>query len=106
MDYKKIDIDFIINWCQENKQVAWLKATAKEKVEVKVYPKKKVVKTREDGTTYKTQVADKSQPYTVEKRDITFIQLKRAFCEQFMPELIPVAKEKVKEDMYTRIANL
>lgn len=106
MDYKKIDIDFIIDWCVENKQTAWLKAAAKEPVECKVYPKKKVVKTREDGTTYKTQVADKSQPYKIEKREKPFIQLKREFCLQFMPEIVPVAKGDKKPTMYDRIAKL
>ena len=106
VDYKKIDIDYIINWCQENKQVAWLKAKAKEEVEIKVYPRKKVVKTKEDGTTYKTTEADKTQPYKLEKRKISFIQMKRDFCLEFMPEIVPVAKEDKADDMYSRIANL
>lgn len=106
MDYKKVDLDYIINWCVENKQTAWLKAKAKEKVDVKVYPRKSVVKTREDGTTYKTTEADKTQPYKMEKRKISFIQLKRDFCLEFMADIVPVAKEKDTEDMYSRIANL
>ena len=106
MDYKKVDLDYIINWCVENKQTAWLKAKAKEKVDTKVYPRMTVVKTREDGTTYKASVADKSKPYKIEKKKITFIQLKREFCLEFMPEIVPVAKEEEKEDMYSRIAAL
>lgn len=31
MDYKTMSIEDIINWCQENNQVAWLKAQAKNK---------------------------------------------------------------------------
>lgn len=106
MNFKTMDIEDIINWCKENNEVAWLKAKAKEKVEVKVYPRKKVIKTKEDGTTYKTTEADKSKPYKIEKRDITFIQIKRDFCEKFMPELIPVAKEDKKPTMYDIIAAL
>ena len=106
MDFKKIDLPFIIDWCKENKQVAWLKAKAKEEVEVKVYPRKKVTKVREDGTTYVASVADKSKPYTVEKQKINFIQLKRAFCEEFMPEIIPTAKEEKKPTMWDIIAEL
>lgn len=104
MDYKKIDLPFIILWCKENNQVAWLKAKAKEEVEVKVYPRKTVVKTREDGTTYKASVADKSQPYTVEKKPINFIQLKRDFCLEFMADIVP-EKEK-KPTMWDIIADL
>lgn len=106
MDYKKINIDFIIDWCQENKQIAWLKAKAKETVDVKVYPRKSVVKTKADGTTYKTTEADKTKPYKIEKRKISFIQIKKDFCDEFMPEILPKAKEEDKEDMYSRIAKL
>lgn len=107
MDYKKIDIDFIINWCVENKQTAWLKAKAKEKITVKKYPKKKVVKVREDGTSYKTQINDTSKPFTLVEVDIPFIKLKRDFCLEFMPEIVPVAEAKEKKPtMWDRIANL
>lgn len=105
IDFKHIDIDFIINWCKENNEVEWLKAKAAEKVKVKKYPKIKVTRVKEDGTHYKTQIADKSQPYEEVEEPITFIQLKRAFCAKFMPELVPEAEEK-KPTMWEVIANL
>lgn len=97
MNYKTMTIDDIINWCQENKQVTWLKAKAKEKVEVKQFPKVK----NEAGK----MVADKTQAPTIVKAPITFIQIKKAFCEQFMPELLPQSKDK-KPTMYDKIAAL
>ena len=107
VNYKHLDIDYIINWCKENNEVEWLKEIAKSEVEVKVYPKKKVTRVNEDGETYKTRIADKTQPYTTEKKRITFIQLKRAFCEKFMPEILPEKTEKEPTvTMYDIIANL
>lgn len=100
-NYQQIKIEHIIEWCKENKQVEWLKATAAQKTECKVYPRKTI--TNEEGK--KVSVADKSQPYTIKERPISFINIKLAFCEKFMPELIPEAKEK-KASMYEIIAAL
>lgn len=80
MDYKKITLDFIIDWCKENKQVAWLKAKAAETI----------TETNEDGTTT--------------TRKISFIELKRAFCLEFMADIVPVAAKK--PTMWDKIANL
>jgi hypothetical protein len=101
MDYQSMKIEHIIDWCVANKQVDWLKATAAKKTECKVYPRKKVVNAKGKVVSK----ADKSQPYTIEKRNISFIEIKKAFCEQFMPELLPEAKEK-KASMYDIIAAL
>lgn len=97
MDYKKMDINDIIDWCKEHDEVEWLKATAAKKVECKVYPK---VKNAEGKL-----VTDKSAKPKVEKRPITFIQIKIAFCEKFMPEIMPKKKDK-KPSMYDLIASL
>ena len=105
-EFLKIELDDIIEYCQANDEVKWLKDTAAKKVDVKVYPKKKVTRVREDGTTYKTMVADKNQPYTLEKKEITFIQLRYAFCEKFMPEIVPEPKKEKKPTMWDRIASL
>lgn len=78
MDFNKINIDYIINWCIENKQVAWLKEEAN-----KTYINK-------NGKECKA----------------SFIQIKYAFCRKFMPEIVPVAKEEKKPTMYDRIAAL
>lgn len=96
MDYKTMNIEDIINWCKENNQVAWLKAEAAKMVDYKVYPKVK----GEDG---KLKV-DKSQPYTIEKRPVSFMQIKLAFVNKFMPEIAPKATKK--KSMYDLIAEL
>lgn len=70
MDYKHIDFPYIVNWCKENKQTEWLKDVVNSQVPVD----------KED--------ASKGM------RDITFIEVKRIFCEKFMKELLPVAKPK------------
>lgn len=96
MNYQDMSIDDIIKWCQDNNQVAWLKAKAQEKVPYKVYPKVK----GEDGK----MKADKTKPYKTEMRPISFIQIKIAFVEKFMPEIAP--KKQEKESMYDRIMAL
>lgn len=96
MDYMKMTIEDVIAWCQANGQVAWLKAKAQETREFKVYPKVK----NEEGK----MVVDKSQPYQIEMRPISFIQLKKDFVEQFMPEIAPKATKK--ETMFDKIMAL
>lgn len=76
--FMKIDIDYIINYCVENNKVEWLKAEA-----AKTFVNK-------NGKECKA----------------SFIQIKRAFCEEFMPDIIPRAKEEKKPTMYDRIAAL
>jgi hypothetical protein len=99
--YKDIDLDYIIKYCQEqgSEAVAWLKETAQKKVNVKVYPR---VQQEKDGKTI--SVADTTKEPKVEERKITFIQLKKAFVEKFMPDIMP--KSKKKESMYDIIAAL
>lgn len=87
LDYKKLNIEQIIEWCKEHGEVAWLKDIASQKVECKVYPK---VKNAEGKL-----VTDKKAEPVIEERPITFIQIKIAFCEKFMPEIMPKKKEKV-----------
>ena len=77
MDYNKMTVTDIIEWCKANKEVAWLKKTA--------------------ATKYLTNEG--------EQRDITFIELKLAFVNKFMPEIAPKKKEK-KPSMYEIIAAL
>lgn len=96
MDYKNMKIEDIISWCKEHGEVAWLKETAAKKVEYKVYPKIK----GEDGKMH----VDKSVEPTIELRPISFIQIKLAFVEKFMPEIAP--KKAKKKSMYDLIAEL
>lgn len=94
LDWELADI---IDYCKKNNAVDWLKETAKKQVPVKVYPRVKIVKTREDGTTYKTTEADKSQKPKIEMRPISFVQIKTEFLEKF--NLMPAKKAK-KPTMY------
>lgn len=96
MDYKNIDIHYIINYCKEQgpDAVAWLKKTAAKQVPYKVYPRTKV-----DGKS----VADKSQEPRIEMRPISFVQIKTEFLEHF--KLAAPAKAK-EPTMYDLIANL
>lgn len=101
--FKGMDIDFIIKWCQEHNEMAWLEAEMNRKVKVKRYPKKKVQaydkETREplytkSGRPKMVSVADKSLPPEVVEEDIGFIQIKMDFCEKFMKEIMPTAEPK------------
>lgn len=92
LNYKDMTIDDIIAWCQANNQTEWLKEVGARKVLCKVYPKV-------NGK------ADKTQAPKIEQRKITFIQIKKAFVNQFMPEIAPKAKEK-EPTMYEKIAAL
>lgn len=86
LDYKNMTIDDIIDWCVANGETEWLKRKANEKKACKVYPRKKV-----DGKS----VADKTAEPKIEKRPISFIQLKIDFVDKFMPEIAPEKKSKV-----------
>ena len=101
MDYKSMKIEDIIKWCQANNQTEWLKAKAQEMTDYKIHPKKEI--TTPEGKT--KLVTDKKATPTIEKRPISFIQIKNAFVEKFMPEIAPVKKEK-EPSMFDKIASL
>lgn len=112
--YKDLSIDNIIDWCKAHGKVEWLKTISQTKVEVKKYPRKKEVKIGKDGKPELTKngksvkmvsVADKSQPPVIEKKRITFVQIKKAFAEEFAPDILPVAKSKGL-NMYDKLDNL
>ncbi len=69
----------IAEWCVANKQVKWLKAEEAKKVKVKVYPK--VESVSRNGK--KSWQYDKTKPYMIEEKDISFIELKQNFLEKF-----------------------
>ena len=77
MTYKDMKIGDIIEYCQKNNEVAWLKETATK--------------------TYKTKDG--------KQRNISFIELKLEFVKKFMPEIAPKAQAK-KPTMYELIAKL
>lgn len=101
LKYEEITIQDIIKWCKENNQVEWLKEKAQEKVECLVYPRKPAI--NDEGK--KVSVADKSKEPTTQMRPITFVQIKLAFVEKFMPEIAPTKKDK-EPNMYDLIAAL
>ena len=100
VDFKTCTIDDIIDWCQENNQVDWLKKEAAKIVDYKVYPKVSYI----DENGEKKTKADKTQQPQIEKRPISFIQLKIAFYEKFFPDMKP--QSKAKETMFDRIMAL
>lgn len=85
LDYRKITLVNIKDYCKENKQDKWLKDKLSTPVAVKVYPK-----IEKDGK----MVADKKAEPTVEMQKISFIQLKNDFVDKFMPEIKPEKKAK------------
>lgn len=88
MDYKKMTIDDIIEWCKANDKVDWLKAEV-----AKTFPVKFI---DENGN----KCVDENK-----KRPITYVELKYNFCDEFMPEILPKKKEK-KPTMWEKIAAL
>jgi len=95
-------IEDIISWCKANNQVAWLKAKAKETVIAERYTKR--IKTINDKGK-EVWVADKTSPKEKFKVPITYVQIKVAFCEKFMPEIMPKKAER-KPNMYDIIGEL
>jgi hypothetical protein len=112
LTYKDMTIEDIISWCKKHGEIEWLKAKAAEKVEYKVYPKVREPHLDEMGNLQYTKkgkvkmhyVADKTKEPVIEMRPISFVQIKEAFIEKFMPEIKPKAKEKAT--MYDIIAAL
>lgn len=92
-----IDVDFVFDWCEQNGHNDWLKAELAKTTTQKTYPRKKIV--NEAGK--KVSVADKSKEPTIVEKPITFIEVRTAFVEKFMPEFAPKKKEK-KPTMYDR----
>lgn len=74
--YLKITLEDIIADAKKNKRVASLKKLAATPIFA------------EDGS----------------ERKITFLELKRQYCEEYYPEIVPV--KKTKESMWDIIANL
>lgn len=90
MDYKKLDFEAIIDWCEQNGQMEWLQAKTAENVVVEVYPY--IEYTKKNGKVGRKY--DKTQKPTKVSRPISFLQVKDDFVSQFMPEIKPVAAAK------------
>ena len=72
MNYKTMNFEQVVEWCKENNQLEWLKATV-----AKTLPTK-------DGKG---------------TRHINFLEVKREFARKFMPEIVPVRKTPKKPSM-------
>jgi hypothetical protein len=90
MDYKKLDFEAIMDWCEANNQMDWLEAKTNETVKVEVYPYKEY--TKKNGKVGRKY--DKTQPATIVERPISFLLVKDAFVSKFMPEIKPEAADK------------
>ena len=113
MDYKSMKIGDIIEWCVANNQVEWLKAEVAKEEECRVYPRKKVAATDENGEVIKVNgkikkvsVADYDKPFEIKKRPISFITVKKDFATKFMPEILPKAEEEKDPTFRDIIASL
>jgi hypothetical protein len=98
MNYQDWTLADIIAWCKANNQVDWLKATAAKQIKTKVYPKIESV----SKSGKKSWKQDKTATPTIEKRPISFVELKKEFISTFI-ETEPKPKKKT---MYDIIAEL
>lgn len=87
---KDIDLEFIINWCKANNQVEWLKKENNKQQQVKRYPRKTII----DENGKKVSVVDKTQEPTIKWEQVSFLTLRNAFIDEFMPEIRPAKKAK------------
>ena len=101
-EFKDIEFIDIYNWCVENNETAWLKAEGEKTTIAKRHTERKQV-TNKNGK--KVWVADKKSPKVEVEIPITFVEIKKDFLTKFMPEKLPVAKEK-EPTMFDLIAAL
>lgn len=101
--FDAIKLDDIIAYCQENKQVKWLKELTAEKVPEWQKNDKGEHLLDDDGK--KVPVLDEEGNQVM--RDKTFIEIKIAFVDKFMPDVAPLRKpKKTTLPMIDRIAAL
>lgn len=101
MDLKKCKIGDIINYCQEQGQIEWLKAESAKMVEHKVYPK--VPSVSKNGK--KSWKEDKTQAPTIKVEPISFLELKANFVAKFFPE-VAAKRQEQKKNWHDMIAKL
>ena len=92
MNYKKMNQEDILNWCIENNELEWLDAKLAEKTTAEYHTQR--VKVWSEEKQKEVWVADKTSPKVTKEIPISFIEVKNAFCEKFMPELLPAKKEE------------
>ena len=101
---KDIKIDDIMLWCQENKQVPWLKEIGSTMVEQPIYP---TITYFDKNGKERTKYDKKQEPIGTETVHIPFVTIKYEWVKTFFPELAPQPKEKkAKKTLWDRIAEL
>lgn len=103
MNYQKMTIDDIIGWCEENNQVEWLQRIAAKTTKVKRHTGR--IKVYDEAKQKYIYKADKTSPVVVKEQPISFMEIKTAFVDKFMPEIKPEKKEKYPT-MFDRIKKL
>lgn len=99
--YKSLTMEDIIKFCKANKEAAaWLKAYAATPVPRKVYP---IIEVEKNGK--KVMKADKSQEPNIVKDEPTFVEIKLAFVQKYMPDIAPT-KAPGKKTMKDWLAEL
>ena len=100
LNYEKMDINDIINYCAEHDALDWLEKELNKTVTVKRYSERKP-KLDKDGNQvlnkkgYPIYVADKKSPVVKETQAIAFMQVKRDFIEHFeLQSIKPEPKKK------------
>lgn len=96
--YEDITLEYIEKWCVENNQIDWLIEISGTKTIQKRHTGR-IQKRDVNGNAVLNKngkpvwIVDKNSPTIEVEIAITFIEIKKAFCEKFMPELAPKAKE-------------
>lgn len=86
MDYRKMTIEEIALWCKQNGKQKWLLAKLDEKKTIDVYP---VIESVSKGGKKTHKQDKKAEPIGTAEVPLNFFDIKRAFCEEFMPDLLP-----------------
>lgn len=89
LDYKKLNYEQIMDYCEEHGELDWLESIVAQEVAVEVYP----YITYTDKNGKQRRKYDKSQEPKIEMRPISFLLVKEAFIAKFIPEAKP-APEK------------
>ena len=97
LNYERMNIDDIYNWCEENNQLDWLENELSKTVKVKRYSERKQKLDRNGNPVYNKKgypiyIADKSSEVIETTQSISFMQLRKNFIARF--ELEDIKPEK------------
>lgn len=109
LNYEKMDINDIIDYCEEHDALDWLDKELNKTVKVKRHTERKP-KLDENGNQvlnkkgYPVWVVDKKSPIVTETQSISFMQVKRDFIEHFQLNSIKPEKKKKAPSMLDLLA--